>query len=103
MNTYIEVVISLVLIFLLFSIVVYILQELLAASSNSRGRMLRKALAQALDGVAFPGRAALKRTATDTPETPLTNQFFKHGQISSLRQDFTRLPSYIPAANFAIA
>jgi hypothetical protein len=54
MNLYIDIAISLVLIFLIFSVVVYVLQELVAINLQYRGKMLWNSLASVFDGVAIP-------------------------------------------------
>ncbi len=58
MNLYNDVAISLVLVFLVFSIIVYVVQELVAVNFQYRGKMLWRAIAQLLDDAVFmAGRA----------------------------------------------
>lgn len=105
MNTYIDIAISLILIFLIFSVVVYVLQEVVAVNLEYRGKMLWKSLAQVLDGVVLRGRRALKEAGVNgaaAANTPVTNLFFNHAQIRSLEKDLVTLPSYIPSSNFAL-
>jgi hypothetical protein len=65
--------------------------------------MLWKSIAQLLDGYTLKGRMKLMLPLPATGSTPDTNSFYDHGQIKILKKDLTRLPSYIPAANFALA
>ncbi|MRG48730.1 hypothetical protein GFS24_26700 [Chitinophaga sp. SYP-B3965] len=87
MNTYLETGIAVILIIVVFSIVAYVIQELIAVNLQFRGRMLKKAINQLLvSGSVF------------------ANEFFKHPQIELLekRNGATKDPSYIPSANFAM-
>jgi hypothetical protein len=81
MNTYLDTALSLVLIILVFSVVTYIIQELIAVNLQLRGKMLYSAIEKLMDAKAF----------------------FAHAEIASLKKKKLRLPSYIPAANFALA
>jgi hypothetical protein len=103
MNTYLETAISIVLILLLFSIITYVIQELIAVNLRYRGKMLWKSLAQLLDGHTVPGRFSLSKSIPATDKTPFTDALFQHGEIESLQKDLKTLPSYIPASNFALA
>ena len=110
MNLYIDIAISLILIFLVFSVIVYVLQELIAVNLNNRGRMLWRALAQVLDGASFQGARAIGSKGLKAGvQTPFTDLIFGHPQIQALKKgDETTAadktyPSYIPAANFAVA
>jgi hypothetical protein len=77
MSLYIDIAISLVLVFLVFSVVVYVLQELLAINFQYRGKMLWRSLAQVLDGVKFTGKRALdKDGVVGGVGTPITDLFF---------------------------
>jgi hypothetical protein len=105
MNLYIDVAISLVLVFLVFSIIVYVVQELVAVNFQYRGKMLWRAIAQLLDDAVFKdrlsiGREGLKNTGA---VTPLTDVFFSHPQIKALQRDDKTPTSYIPAENVGIA
>ena len=103
MNTYLETAISLILIILLFSVITYVVQEVIAVNLRLRGKMLWKSLAQLLDGHTLPGRFSLSRDLPGTDKTPLTTELFGHGEIRSLQKNLQKLPSYIPASNFALA
>jgi len=89
MNTYLETAISVILIILIFSVVTYVVQELIAFRLQSRGTMLRDSI-------------TLLLSATDSSST-WPDTFFKHAEIVSLRRKTDRLASYIPASNFALA
>lgn len=89
MNTYLETGIAVVLIIFVFSIVVYVIQELIAANLEFRGKMLKASLNQILD-----------RTNADEK---LATAFFDHPQIKMLKKNLDKLPAYIPAANFAMS
>lgn len=89
MNSYLETLMAVILVIIVFSIVTYVIQELIAANLEYRGKMLHQSIKQILDGAnAIP---------------VLTVQFFNHPQIKMLMEDLQKLPSYIPAANFALA
>src|ERR1700737_611252 len=103
MNTYLDTIISLVLIFTLFSVVPYVIQELIAVNLKYRGKMLWKSLAQLLDGFVLSGSSSLSKPLPTQRITPQTDLLFGHPQIKSLQKDLQTLPSYIPAANFALA
>jgi hypothetical protein len=104
MNTFLETGISLVLIFFIFSIITYVIQELIAVNMKCRSKMLWKSMWQLFDGKELEGRIKLMK---ELPTTNTTNidTFYKHPQIKSLKKDLSekKLPSYIPAANFALA
>src|SRR5882757_3504365 len=105
MNSYIDIAISLILIFSLFSVIVYVIQELVAVNLEYRSSMLWRALAKALDNAAFKdkrplGKGGLRKTTTGTP---LTHLFYNHPQIKSLQKDDQTKPFYIPAENAALA
>jgi hypothetical protein len=103
MNTYLDTIISLVLIFTIFSVVTYVIQEIIAVNLRYRGKMLWKSLAQLMDGYVLPGRSSLSKPLPKQRRTPQTDTLFDHPQIKSLQKDLKTLPSYIPAANFALA
>jgi hypothetical protein len=102
MNNLLETGISLVLIFFIFSIITYVIQELIAVNLRYRGKMLWKGIAQLMDGFTLDGRMKLVK---DLPQgqSPLTDSFFNHPQIKSLQKNLLHPPSYIPASNFALA
>ncbi len=103
MNAFLETGISLVLIFFIFSIITYVIQELIAVNLKYRSKMLWKSMAQLFDGFdKLEGRMKLMK-AMPVSQTPNTTAFYKHAQILSLQRDLKRRPNYIPAANFALA
>jgi hypothetical protein len=102
MNKLLETGISLVLIFFIFSIITYVIQELIAVNLKYRSKMLWKSMSQLMDGFILDGRVKLLKSMP-TGQTPLTNTFYNHAQILSLQKDLNRRPNYIPAANFALA
>ena len=102
MNTYLDIAISLLLIFVLFSVVVYVIQEIIAINFEYRGKMLWGALAQALDGIPLPKRTKLhQEPPADTGL--LTSSLFDNAQIRGLMKGNVSLPSYIHSADFAKA
>jgi hypothetical protein len=128
MNLYIDIAISMVLIFLIFSVVVYVLQELVAINLQYRGKMLWNSLASVFDGVEIPGSrfkigwlvteakkevAAVKGAiggaiAGKAPvipgsNMPVTQLFFNHAQIRTLQKNANTLTSYISSSNFSLA
>jgi hypothetical protein len=88
MNSYLETAIAVVLVILVFSIITYIIQELIAANLEFRGKMLKRSIKQLLDS---------------NVDSTLTDQLYEHSQIKKLQRDLTRIPSYISSNNFAIA
>jgi hypothetical protein len=103
MNTYLETAISLVLIILMFSVITYVIQEVIAVNLRLRGKMLWRSLAQLLDGHTLPGRFSLGKNLPGADIAPLTSELFGHGEIQSLQKNLHTLPSYIPSSNFALA
>ena len=101
MNVYLDTAISLVLIIMLFSVITYVLQELIAANLKYRSKMLWKSIAQLLDG--YVGHVGLNKALPVSDDAPNTTALFSHPQIKVLQENLSRLPSYIPAANFALA
>src|SRR5438309_1341271 len=102
MNNYLETAISLILIFLIFSVITYVIQELVAVNLQYRGKVLWQAIAQLLDNFAMKGREVLVKDIQQA-HTQNTTAFYNHPQIQSLRKNLNHLPSYIPATNFALA
>ncbi len=88
MNIYLETAIAVILIIVIFSIVTYVIQELIAANFEYRGKMLKKSLHLLLDTKA--GQA-------------VADAIYAHPQIKKLRDEKDKLPAYVPAANFALA
>jgi hypothetical protein len=102
MNAFLETGISLVLIFFIFSIITYVIQELIAVNLKYRSKMLWKSMSQLFDGFKLEGRLKLLKSMP-IGNTPNTNNFYDHAQIKSLQKDLDRRPNYIPASNFALA
>lgn len=101
MNAILETGISLVLIFFIFSTITYVIQELIAVNLKYRSKMLWKSMAQLFDGEGLPGRMQLMKALPTNMS--FTNIFYDHPQIRILQQNLKKKPSYIPAANFALA
>jgi len=102
MNIYLDIAISLLLIFVVFSVIVYVIQEVVAINLEYRGKMLWNSLAQALDGIPLPSRAKLHRAPPEDQAT-LTTSVFGNSQIRSLMKGNEALPSYIHSLDFARA
>lgn len=102
MNTILETGIALVLIFLIFSIITYVIQELIAVNLKYRSKMLWKAMAQIFDEVKLPGRMKLTKTMP-VKDAPATEEFYHQPLIQLLHQNLSKRPNYIPAASFALA
>jgi len=100
MNIYLDIAISLLLIFVVFSVIVYVIQEMVAINLEYRGKMLWNSLAQALDGVPLPGRMKIHKDLPKARAT-LTTSLFANAQIRSLFKSNEALPSYIHATDFA--
>jgi len=102
MNAILQTAISLVLIFFIFSTITYVIQEIIAVNLKFRSKMLWKSMSQLFDGLQIEGRKKLLE-ALPTAGAPTTNDFYNHAQIQSLHNNLNKKPSYIPAANFALA
>ncbi|HXB09152.1 MAG TPA: hypothetical protein VNW04_18640 [Puia sp.] len=102
MNTYLDIAISLLLIFVIFSVVVYVIQEIIAINFEYRGKMLWNSLAQVLDGLPLPNRTDLHR-GLPTDAATLTTALFDNAQIRGLMKGNVSLPSYIHSTDFAKA
>jgi hypothetical protein len=102
MNSYIETGISLILVFFIFSVIAYILQEIIAVNLEYRGKVLWKSMAHIFDGLKTKGRSFLTQEV-DPKTAPNTAILYAHAQIQSLKKTADRLPSYVPAANFSLA
>jgi hypothetical protein len=87
-NPYLDTAIGVAVVYLVFSILGYVVQELWAAIRESRGRMLRKAVYELLNDSLNKGFGVL---------------LFEHPQFNFLKKTENRLPSYLPAANFSAA
>lgn len=88
MNSYLETAIAVVLVVLIFSVITYIIQEVIAANLEFRGKMLKSSLEQLLDSKGV---------------TTLTDKLYEHPQFKKIHKDLKRLPSYASAQNFSIA
>ncbi len=102
MNIYLETILSLVFIFFIFSIIAYIIQEIVAINLEYRGRLLWRSMAQLLDGFRVAGRGLGKKPGLLNVAAN-TDALFDHPQIKTLRKQLDKLPSYIPSSNFALA
>lgn len=100
MNTYLETGLSLILIFFIFSVIAYVIHELIAINLEYRGKEMYNSLSQLFDKEVIKGRDALLKTKKTAPNT---EAFFAHPQINVLKKGLDKLPSYIPAANFSLA
>jgi hypothetical protein len=105
MTDLLDVAIGLVLVFLLFSMLVSALQELLAGSLNWRGKMLEVGMHQLLDGAPPPREwrdlvrtSRHKKIAVDS----LADAVLRHGLVDGLSRG-DRLPSYLPPETVADA
>jgi hypothetical protein len=88
MFTIVQTVIAIVVVYLVFSIIVYVIVEWIAGLLHLRGNMLKDAVINMFENTAYK---------------ELGEQIFNHPQIESLRTRRDKLPSYIPAKNIAIA
>jgi hypothetical protein len=103
-----DVVIGLVFVYLLYSMLATILQELLATWFSFRSKLLERAIFRMLeDGHDFDKRfsslkALFKRTRSpDTPKTPI-DVFYNHPMIKYLGEDkYNSKPSYITRQTFS--
>src|SRR5688572_29649592 len=102
MSNYIETAISLILIFFIFSVIAYVIQEIIAVNLQYRGKVLYKSLSNLFDDVKIKGRDFLAKKIGSISSSN-TDVFYSHPQIASLRKNLDRLPAYIPAANFSLA
>ncbi|HEY4111134.1 hypothetical protein [Puia sp.] len=102
MNIYLDIAISLLLIFVVFSVVVYVIQEVIAINFEYRGKMLWSSLAQALDGLPVLNRRGMHKGLPED-NAALTGSLFDHAQIRGLMKGNVTLPSYIHSADFAKA
>lgn len=84
MNIILQMVISVVVVYLIFSIIVYVIVEGISSLLQLRGKTLLDALNRLIGSPALSGL------------------LYTHPQIDKLRRDL-KLPSYIPANNVAVA
>ena len=87
-NPYLDTLIGVAVIYFIFSVLAYVLQEFWAALRESRGKMLRKAIYDLLNDNLNKGYGVL---------------LFDHPQFNFLKKTDNKLPSYLPSANFADA
>ena len=87
-SIYLDTAIAVFFVFLLFSVIGYVVQEWWAALKEKRAKMLEVSL-----HVAF----------NDKLNKDFGTLMYEHPQIDLLREEQNRLPSYIPAENFASA
>src|ERR1051325_3622981 len=83
----IQIVIAIIVVYLVFSIIVYVIVEWIAGVLQLRGTALTKAIVNIFE---------------DTPYRDFGQKIFDHPQIETLKKN-GRLPSYIPANNIAVA
>lgn len=90
MITIIEIVIAVIVVYLIFSVIVYVIVELISSWLELRGKTLRNAIFRMLSD----------------EDARLAGNFgkllYEHPQITRLKKN-TKLPSYIPANNVAVA
>ncbi len=109
MNAYIETIISLVLIFFIFSTIAYVIQEIVSINLKYRGRMLFNSISKLLDDDKITGvlRDNKKPLVAEAPyhaiQGTLTEELYKHPQIGTLIKKPGNIPSFIPSSNFAMA
>ncbi|HPH37906.1 MAG TPA: hypothetical protein PL108_09610 [Sediminibacterium sp.] len=89
MNAYLDTAIAVILVVVIFSVIAYVIQELIAANLEYRGKMLKNSIMLLLDG----------QNAT----TKIADAIYNHPQIKKLKESAGKLPSYVPSANFALA
>ncbi len=113
-NVVLDVVTGLIFVFLLYSLLATILQEIIARWLNLRGRMLQKALRRMLEDDAGQAETqGLSTLKTETQNmvtwffhpfkgTTLLDRFYRHPTIKYLGEDkiFSK-PSYLHAHNFS--
>ena len=87
-SVYLDTAIAIAFIFLLFSVVAYTIQEWWSAIRASRARMLNYAIQEVLNDVLNKNFGQL---------------LYEHPQIDFLKRAANKLPSYMPASNFAVA
>jgi len=103
-----DVVIGLVFVYLLYSMLATILQELLATWFSFRSKLLERAIYRMLeDGSLFDSRfsslkALFKKTNKVQNTTDLTGSFYSHPMVKYLAEDkYNSKPSYITKETFS--
>lgn len=87
-SVYLDTAIAVVFVFLLFSVLAYVVQEWIAGLRKSRGKMLEFAISEIFK---------------DAVNLDYDVLIYEHPQIDLLKKTKHELPSYIPAVNFATA
>jgi hypothetical protein len=84
MNMILQVIISVIVVYLIFSVIVYVIVEGISSLLQLRGKTLLNALNRLIGN------------------SELRGVLYEHPQISKIRRD-QRLPAYIPSSNVALA
>ena len=84
----IQVIISIVVVYLIFSVIVYVVVEWIATALQLRGRNLQQAIFNLFE---------------DAQKTDFGKLIYKHPQVNTLTRNDKKLPSYIPANNVSAA
>ena len=84
----IQIIIAVIVVYLVFSIIVYVIVEWIAGLLHLRGNTLKDAIVKLFNG---------------TPYQDFGEKIFQHPQIENLKNYKGKLPSYIPANNVAVA
>ncbi len=87
MVTLLQIIISVVVIYLIFSVIVYVIVEWLSAFLQLRGKLLRQSIISLFN----------------CPNSDLGKLIYRHPQIDTLRKKAGKLTSYIPASNISSA
>lgn len=87
-SIYLDTAIAVIFVFLLFSVIAYVIQERIAVFRKSRGKMLEFAISEVFKDAVNPDFDVL---------------LYEHPQIDLMRKNQNELPSYLPASNFATA
>jgi len=87
-SIYLDTAIAVIFVFLLFSVIAYVIQERIASFRKSRGKMLEFAIGEVFK---------------DAVNLDFDVLLYEHPQIDLLRKNQNELPSYLPASNFATA
>jgi hypothetical protein len=87
-SIYLDTAIATIFVFLLFSVIAFVIQERIASYRKSRGKMLEFAISEVFK---------------DAVNLDFDVLLYEHPQVDLLRQTQNELPSYLPASNFATA
>ncbi|MGE0589856.1 MAG: hypothetical protein AB7O48_14865 [Cyclobacteriaceae bacterium] len=110
-----DVVIGLVFIYLLYSLLASLIQEIIATKLSFRAKILEKAIVRMLDSThkdtSHSGFAATDRLMgwirlltwiSGVPKESLSEQFYEHPLVKNLAEDkWHNKPSYLKASNFS--